>query len=190
MMKELVKSNRSFRRFKEEIDISIDVMYDCIDNARLSPSARNAQSMKFYVSNDRKINDLIFPELAWAGFIKGWEGPAQGERPSAYVIILNDLRIADKYYCDDGIAAQTIMLSMAEKGFGGCIIGSVNRNALREKLNISGYFDILYVLALGKPAETVVIEDMDKNGDYKYWRDEEGIHHVPKRSLNNLIINS
>ena len=113
---------------------------------------------------------------------------AEGQRPSAYIIILGDTEIAQNYFCDDGIAAQTILLGAVEKGLGGCILASIQREQLREALKIPSRYEILLVVALGKPAEQVIIEQLAPDGNIKYWRDDQGKHHVPKRSLKELII--
>ena len=126
--------------------------------------------------------------MAWAGYLRAWPGPAEGERPSAYIVILGDTEIRKTFGCDHGIAAQSIMLGATERGLGGCMIGSIKKNALRETLEIPERYEIQLVLALGKPAETVVLEDVGPDGDIKYYRDEADVHHVPKRSLDDLIL--
>ena len=186
-LKDLVRQNRSCRRFYQDIEISKETLRELIELARLSPSARNAQSIKYIISNTPENNSKIFPSLGWAGYLKDWDGPEEGERPSAYLVMLNDSRISENYLCDDGIFAQSILLGAVEKGFAGCIIASVSRAKLQEELNIPDYYKIIQVIALGKPNETIVLEDM-KDDDFKYWRDKEGIHHVPKRSLNEHIV--
>ena len=145
------------------------------------------QPLRYMLFNNPDDCARIFPSLAWAGYLKDWTGPVEGERPSAYIIQLGDLDLTDDWWCDDGIAAQSMLLTAVEKGFGGCIIGSVQREKLRSILDIPERYKIIQVLALGKPVEKVVIEDV-VDGDIKYWRDEKGVHHVPKRSLQELII--
>lgn len=186
MLKDLLHRNRSYRRFVEKIKISNSDLEEMIDAARLSASGRNAQSLKYILSNDVDLNNVIFPNLAWAGYLKDWDGPTEGERPSAYIIQLNDKELSNNYYCDDGIALQSILLSAVEKGYGGCIIASIKKNVLSASLNLPENLEILHVIALGKPAEEVVIEEMVDN-DIKYWRDENGVHHVPKRKLEDII---
>ncbi len=131
---------------------------------------------------------MIFQTLSWAAALKDWSGPAEGEHPSAYIIILLDKEIAQSTGCDHGIAAQSILLGAAEKGLGGCMLGSAKQDALRNNLNIPEQYGILLVVALGEPGEKVVLETMGPDGDFKYWRDSESIHHVPKRPLDDLII--
>ncbi len=188
MISDLIRKNRSYRRFHQEVAISESDLREMVDNARLTPSGRNAQTLRYVLSNTPEINAKIFPALAWAGYLKDWEGPKEGERPSAYIVILNDNDVANNYFCDHGIVSLAILLTAVEKGYGGCIIGSVSSSFLRDALDIPIRYSIVQVIALGKPAETVVIEPMPANGDFKYWRDEQDIHHVPKRRLNDLII--
>jgi nitroreductase len=188
MISELVKKCRSYRRFYQAEHVSATDLLEMVDNARLSASARNCQSLKYIISNDNFTNAIIFPCLSWAGYLKDWPGPEEGEQPSAYIVILNDKDITQNYFCDDGIASQTILLTAVENGLGGCIIGSVNHSKLREGLAITDRFDIVHVIALGKPKEEVILEVIGNDGDIKYWRDEQQVHHVPKRSLEQVVL--
>ena len=188
MIRDLILKNRSYRRLPQEVDIKLETLKELVDLARLSASARNAQPLKYILSCEPRRNSLIFPHLAWAGYIRGWSGPCEGERPSAYIIILGDTEIRRSFGCDHGVAAQSIMLGATEKGLVGCIIASIEKVGLRRALEIPPRYEILLVLALGEPKETVVIDTVGDSGDIKYWRDSEGVHHVPKRSLDDIII--
>ncbi len=188
MLKDLIAKNRSYRRFYQEVPVGEETLRELVDLARLSPSAANRQPLKYLLSNKPETNSKIFPCLAWAGYLPEWPGPDEGERPAAYLVMLGDTRITDNYLCDHGIAAQSILLGAVEKGLGGCIIGAVNREKLRENLQIAPHFEIIQVIALGKPKEVVIIEPVASNGDIKYWHDQNGAHHVPKRALDDLII--
>lgn len=188
MIRNMILTNRSYRRFFQEAKIDLDTLYELVDLARLSSSALNMQPLKYILSVDEDKNEKIFRNLTWAIYLKDWGGPKEGEKPTAYVIMLGDTRITTNYYCDHGIAAQSILLGAIEKGYGGCIIASVNRQNLAKDLNIPAHFEILQVIALGKPNEKVVLEDIKNDGDFKYWRDEEQVHHVPKRKLKDIIV--
>ncbi|MFC1866620.1 nitroreductase family protein [Thermodesulfobacteriota bacterium] len=187
MIKELIRNARSCRRFKEE-PITEELLRDMLELARLSASASNLQPLKYILSCSKEMNNLIFPKLMWAAYLKNWEGPKEGERPSAYIMVLGDSEISKSFVCDHGIASQNILLGAAGMGLGACIIGSVNRKDLREELKIPDHLEILHVIALGKPGEKVVIEEVGQEGDVRYWRDEAGVHHVPKRALNDIIV--
>jgi nitroreductase len=187
-LRDLVVSNRSYRRFYEDVAIDCEVLKELVDLARLSASGANKQPLKYMLSCDAATNASIFPLLGWAGYLKDWPGPAEGERPSAYIILLGDTEISKSFGCDHGIAAQSILLGARERGFGGCMMSSVQREGLREALDIPSRYEILLVIALGKPKETVVIEAVGPDGDIKYWRDDEGVHHVPKRALDDIVL--
>ncbi len=189
MLKELVSKNRSYRRFQEDFKIGRKDLEELVDLARLTASAANKQPLKYYLSCDPKTNSAIFSNLAWAAYLPDWPGPSEGERPSAYIIMLGDTEISQSFHFDNGISAQTILLGATEKGLGGCMILSIQREKLREALNIPPRFEIVLVIAVGKPKETVVIEPMTAGGDIKYWHDSEQRHHVPKRSLKDILIN-
>jgi nitroreductase len=188
MLKELIEKNRSYRRFFQEEKIEIDTLKEIVDLARLSGSGANKQALKFYLSNDPPKNESIFSCLAWAGYLPEWPGPVEGERPSAYIIILGDKSISLSFGCDHGIAAQSILLGAVEKGFGGCMIGSIKKEQLLKSLNLTDRYEILLVLALGKPKEKVVIEKIGSEGSIKYFRDKDAVHHVPKRELDDLLL--
>jgi nitroreductase len=186
-IKELFLKTRTCRRFDETYRIELDTLEYLVDLARLSPSGGNRQPLKFLLFNKPEECERIFPFLAWAGYLKDWAGPEKGERPSAYIVILGDKSVADNFGVDHGIAAHSIMLGAAHEGLGGCIIASVSREELCNDLKIPDKYEILIILALGKPVEDVIIEEI-KDNDVKYWRDDKGIHHVPKRNLRDLII--
>jgi nitroreductase len=188
MLKELVEKNRSYRRFDESYQIDKAALTELVEMARLIPSSANLQFLKYMMSFDPERNGLIFPHLRWAGYLAEWPGPVAGERPSAYIVILRDDRIFKAESCDHGIAAQTILLGAAEKGLGGCIIGNIDRDGLVNDMAIAEHFEVLVVLALGKPVEKVRLVPVGSDGDMKYWRDEQGVHHVPKRGLEEIII--
>jgi len=188
MLKELVFKTRSYRRFHGQETVQLETLRELVELARLSASGANLQPLKYILCCDPAMNARVFPHLKWAGYLRDWDGPAEGERPSAYIIILGDTEIRKDSGVDHGIAAQSIMLGATEKGLGGCMIASIDRIALRTLLDIPERYQILLVLALGVPREQVVIEEVGPEGDIKYYRDAEAVHHVPKRSLGELIL--
>jgi nitroreductase len=161
---------------------------ELVDLGRLSASGANLQPLKYILSQVGERNAAIFETLGWAAYLKDWAGPGEGERPSAYIIVLGDTTIRKSFGVDPGIAAQSILLGATERGLGGCMLASIQRDVLREALDIDQRYEILLVLALGKPKEIVVIDPVGPDGEIKYWRDADGVHHVPKRSLDEIII--
>ena len=188
MIRDLVLKNRTYRRFYENEAIDLETLRELVDLGRLSASGSNAQPLKYVLSCDPHKKALIFPNLGWAGHLPDWPGPPEGERPSAYIIILGDGDISRSVGCDQGIAAQSILLGATERGLGGCMIGSIRRQKIREALRIPDRYEIVLALALGKPKEHVVLEAVGPDGDVRYYRDARGFHHVPKRSLDEIVV--
>jgi nitroreductase len=189
MIEELIRQNRSCRRFHQDQPVSRETLRSLVNLARLCASAANLQPLKYVLSCDPEQNAPIFSCLAWAGYLQDWPGPAAGERPAAYIVILGDREITTNFGCDHGIAAQSILLGAREQGLGGCMVGSIQRDRLREILALPARYEILLVIALGVPKEEVVIDEVGPDADIKYWRDDAGVHHVPKRPLEEIIIN-
>ncbi len=187
-LKELIAKSRTVRRFRQT-PVTRNTLEQLVDLARLSPCGANRQPLKYYLSCDTVTNDKIFPCTSWAGYFADWPGPVEGERPTAYIVVLLDTGISKTAGCDHGIAAQSVMLGAADKGLGGCMIGSVKRDELRAALELDPRYEMLLVLALGEPLEKVVLETIGPEGDIKYWRTPDGVHHVPKRGLTDLIVN-
>jgi nitroreductase len=185
---ELVLKNRSYRRFHQDHAIDRSTLRELVDLARLSSSGANLQSLKYLLSTEPEQNSRVFATLGWAGYLKEWDGPEEGERPSGYIVVLFDQNIAKSHFWDHGIAAQSILLGAVERRLGGCQFGNIRKDELRSSLEISEHLEILLVIALGKPKEEVHLVPVGPDGDIKYYCDANGIHYVPKRELDDIII--
>ncbi len=188
MLKELVMKNRSYRRFNQGVEVTEETLRELVELARLTPSGMNKQPLRYVLSCGKETNEKVFSTLKWAGYLTDWEGPEEGERPSAYIVMLKDTALGPYSVQDEGISAQTILLGATEKGLGGCMLSNVNRGALKELLGLEEKYEVAMVIAIGKPIEEVVIDKLGEDGGFKYWRDAERIHHVPKRELEELIV--
>lgn len=186
MMKELVEKNRSYRRFYEDKRITKETLRGLIEIARMTPSAANRQPLRYMLFSDENACEEIFNCLKWAGYLQDWDGPIKGERPSAYIVILSPQGVNSAQ--DEGIVAQTILLSAVDQGMGGCMLGAIDRQKLAPIIGLSDGYEIKLVIALGVPKEEVVIENICAGEDIKYYRDENQTHHVPKICLEDLIM--
>ncbi len=188
MFHDLVRRCRTVRRFHGDRPVADGALRDLVDLARLTASAANKQPLRYLLSSEADRNVLIFPHLKWAGYLADWDGPVPGERPTGYVVLLADTEVSATARWDDAIAAWTIALGAAERGLGSCIIAAFDRVGLSAALDIPERYQPLLVVAIGDPLEEVVIEEIGEGGDIRYWRDEDRIHRVPKRRLEDVIL--
>jgi len=185
-LRELLTSTRSYRRFLQQ-PLDRGTLVELVELTRLCPSAANRQPLRYLVACTAEENARIFPHLRWAAALTDWPGPGEGQRPTGYIIILGDTRVWRRWDWDCGIAAHAVLLGAAERGLGGCMIGSLDQPGLRAVLNLPAHLEVLLVVALGKPDETVVLED-GRPEPTPYWRDAQGVHHVPKRPMSELLV--
>jgi nitroreductase len=186
--KELVLKNRTCRRFDNNYKIDMETLKYLVSLARNAASAANNQPLKYYLCRDDKKNEEIFSCLSWAAYLTDWPGPEKEERPSAYIVITGDSNISNNFWCDHGISAQTILLGARTLGLAGCIFGAINIKKLQYFLNIPDHLKVKLVLAIGKPVEIACIDEVGQDGCIKYWRDENMVHRVPKRKLEDIIV--
>jgi nitroreductase len=186
--KELVKSNRSCRRFDNTFALDTQTLTELVELSRYTASGANNQPLKYIISSSREQNDQIFSCLTWAAYLKEWKGPEPGEQPTGYIVILGDTTIAKNFWCDHGIAAQTMLLGARARGLAGCMFAAINIKKLKELLGIGDHLAVKLVIALGKPVEEACIDDVGDDGDIRYFRDDTQVHHVPKRKLEDLIL--
>ncbi len=188
MIKELVEEDRSYRRFYGDYEMTREQLLELVDLARLTPSAANRQALRYAISCDKKMNGKLFECLRWAAYLPDWNGPIASEHPSGYIVFAqrSDYKMVNP--ADAGIAAQTILLGAVDMGLGGCIVASVDRAKIKEIMGLAEDIEILFVIALGKPKEKVVIDEMKAGDSVKYYRDENEVHHVPKMKLEDILL--
>ena len=189
-VRDLLTRNRSFRRFDENRRLDRSMLVELVELSRLCPSGGNRQPLRFMIASRSEETARVFPCLRWAALLKDWGGPTPGQRPAAYVLILRDPRVGGTVELDAGIVAQSLLLGAVERGLGGCLVGSIDRDQLRTAMRVPGELEIVLVVALGHPAETVVLEESKAADDIGYWRDAAGVHHVPKRPITQVLIES
>lgn len=192
MLRDTIGACRSYRRYRANERIETQLLRSWVDSTRLVASSGNAQPLRYKIVEDDEQRDLVFACLAWARDLPAWSGPAPQERPSAYIVICHDesRALSEAFTAwDEGIAAQTIMLQATESGYGGCMIASIKKRSLARAIGVDGASIVPdLVIALGKPAEEVRVVDVPDNGSITYWRDDDDVHHVPKRSLADVLL--
>ncbi len=184
---ELFRKNRSYRKFLQHPVPDEKLLKQLVELTRFAASSKNLQPLKYLLVLGKEELDFTFDQLKWAWYLKNWEGPAPDERPSAYIIVMLDKNLNEQAEFDAGIAAQTILLGATAAGFGGCIIRTVNKYALSKHFNLDKNLDIMMVIALGKPNQTIELEDLKADGSIAYYSNQSGNHIVPKRILDEII---
>lgn len=187
-VKELTLKNRSYRRFDESKKISLTQLENWVDLARQTPSGANKQPLKYALVASEEANEQVFQTLKWAAYFSDWDGPIEGEKPAAYIAVLQDKNISPALMGDQGIPVQTLLMAAVEEGYGGCILGNVDRPVLSEFLKLPSHLEIIWVVALGVPNEEIRLVEVKESGDIKYYRDDKDIHYVPKRSLKEVVV--
>lgn len=184
---EAIMKRRTVRKFGQE-KIAHEDIIKIIDCGRMSASGANLQPVKYAVAETEELCSEIYPYTKWAGYISGWE-PAQNERPVAYIAVLTDTSIksAEKSEVDCGSAIANMMIGALSLGIGSCWLGAIDRKNIAKVLNLDEKYHVSYLLALGYPMQSGVTYDMEEN-DAHYYFDENGNVHVPKRTLNDVIV--
>ena len=185
-----VRACRSYRRFDEGDPIPEALLIELVDLARVVASGANRMPLRYRIVSVAAERDAVFSQLKWAGALPDWDGPEPGERPTGYVVVC-DAGHGATTSVDEGIAAQTIMLAATQAGYGGCMLHAFNKARVSEALGLAeAGVEPLMVIALGRPAEDVRLESLgaSPDGSTSYWRDEASVHHVPKRSLADVLV--
>lgn len=191
MLRDLVLENRSYRSFDESDPVTREMLLEWVDNARLTPSAVNAQPLKYRLVDTKEGVEKVLPHTAWAGALKDITLPPEGKHPTAFVVICHDTTVRENpgsSATDVGIAAMTLLLSATEAGYGGCMIGAFNRDRVGEVLRIPEKYVPVLLVALGRPAEMVFLAEPKDKDNVIYYRDDHNLHFVPKRKLEDILI--
>lgn len=191
MFKDLVKHNRSYRGYDESRKITREELIDFVDHARLAPSSVNAQPFRYFLANEQEIVAKIQPLTGWARALPDLNLPYEGKRPTAFIVICQDLNLGDaiaRYQKDVGIVAQTILLAASEKQLGGCMIGNFSPADVKKELGLAENITPVLIIALGKPDEEIILTEAQEGDSVKYYRDENDLHYVPKRRLEDIIL--
>lgn len=183
---ELLRVNRSYRRFHQRPVPDEKLLHELVALTRFTASSKNIQPLKYVIVTKPNELNFVFDQLKWAWYLKDWDGPSPDDRPTAYLVMLLDKNLNDRADFDAGIAAQTILLGATAAGFGGCIVRTVNRYAISRYFNLEENLEVMMVLALGKPKQTVEIKAVE-NASVAYFTDENDVHVVPKRLVDELI---
>ncbi len=191
MLANLVLKNRSYRGYNKNRKVTKEELLTLVNMARHCPSTANIQPLCYYLAWEPDEVEKIQHQTRWAGALKDRTLPHPGMEPPAFIVILQDTRVSDsmtRFQKDVGIVAQTMLLAASEMGLGGCMIGSFHAQNIKDLLNLGEQYVPMLVLAIGEPAERIVLKDMESDESTNYYRDEDDVHYVPKRKLEDIVI--
>ena len=183
----LTENTRCTRRFRQDTTIEHEDLIELIDLARQISSGKNMQPLKYIAISDGKTKDEVYKPLVWAANLTKWQ-QSKYEKPTAYILIINDTSIKGFSAIDSGIAMQTIMLGASAKGYDGCMLASIDKVAYSKLFNLPPHLEPMFIIALGISSENIKIVDVENN-DTNYYREDNGTHCVPKRTLDEVLLN-
>lgn len=183
---ETILKRRSIRKYKQ-LEVNADILNKLINAARVAPQGANLQPLKYIVVNNKELLSSIFDTIGWAAYIKPEGNPKEDERPTAYIVVLADTEIKKVGYdIDAGAAVENILLTAEEESLGTCWLGAINRDKIKAILNIPERYVVHTMVALGYPTEEPVMEE-SKDDSIKYYKDANGVLHVPKRKFEEVV---
>ncbi len=191
MVKDLLKKSRSYRGYDESYLVTREQLLELVDCARYAPSSVNLQPLKYRLVYGDEVKTLQ-PLTKWARALPQLTLPHPGHCPTAFIVICQDLEISDsipRFQKDVGIVAQSMLLAAVEMGLGGCMIGNFNAGEVKKALSLPEKAAPVLVVAIGKPDEKIVLTQIDPGQSTDYYRDENDVHYVPKRKLEDIVLN-
>lgn len=191
MLKDLILKNRSYRGYDESYHFTKEEMMELVEHARLSASSLNAQPLRYFIAWQKEVVDAIQVHTGWAKALPQLELPHKGMCPTGFIVICLDKNVEyapSTFTRDVGIAAQSMLLAAAEKDLGGCMIGSFSAAGIKEACGLSEDLQPMLVVAVGKPAEKIVLVEVEEGESLKYYRDEQDVHYVPKKKLEDIVL--
>jgi nitroreductase len=185
-LEKLIKSRRTIRKYQQK-PIDYDILERIVDAGRLAPSGSNLQPIEFIIVDEKAMVNEIFNHTRWAGYLpKNIGYPQEGQRPVAFIVVMINRQIkASGGEHDTGAAMENMILLALEEGIGSCWLGSIDRNEIKNALNVPEHYHIDSLLALGYPDEHPTSEPMQDS--IKYYLDQNGKLHVPKRQFENIV---
>lgn len=190
-LKELVLKNRSYRGYDNTVRQTRETLLALVDHARLMPAAKNVQPLKYFLAYEKEIVDQIQAQTKWAGLLSDLNLPFANTAPTSFIVVLQDKEIESalaQFQNDVGIVAATLTLAATEAGLGCCMIGAYSAAGVKEAMQLPEHLSPVLVIAIGKPAEKIVLTEA-KAGQVAYYRDENNVHYVPKRPLEEIVVN-
>ncbi|WP_072680941.1 nitroreductase family protein [Arcobacter sp. LA11] len=185
-LKTLIQDSRTTRRFKKDAIVNFEDLKEILDLARITSSAKNMQPIKYILVTNKDSVERLTQTAKWAAHLKDWE-QKEDEKPSAFILMLNDQMIDGFPMFDAGASFTAISLAAKAKGLATCPMASIDKELCKELFVIPDCYDVMIGIAVGVGAENIKLVDTKKL-DTNYYRLEDETHCVPKRTLEQIIV--
>lgn len=184
-LEKLLRKNRSYRGYDPSFEVREDQLRRIVAVNTLIPSARNSQALRFRLVTRNEAHKVL-PHIRLGGALPHLHLPYPGTQPEAFIVVMSAIEPDHYIYIDLGISAQSMLLQAAEIGLNGIMIGACDKERLQEELQLP--YRPLLVIAIGRGNEQIRLVEIGAEESHSYYRDEAGVHYVPKVRLEDLII--
>ena len=183
--KELLAKRRTVRLYKQE-SVSDEILANLVDAARVASCASNKQRLRYMVVRTPELVLETLKHTRWAGLVHPRRTPQPQETsPAAFIVITTTEDALSEQLCADaGAAVQSIEFAATDAGLGCCWLGAIDRDAIEALLQCG---KIVYLAAVGYPAETPRSVDISTAENCAYFLDEDGVLTVPKFRLQDIL---
>lgn len=184
-LEKLLRKNRSYRGYDPSFEVREDQLRRIVAVNTQIPSARNSQALRFRLVTRNEAHKVL-PHIRLGGALPHLHLPYPGTQPEAFIVVMSAIEPDHYIYIDLGISAQSMLLQATEIGLNGIMIGACDKERLQEELQLP--YRPLLVIALGRGNEQIRLVEIGAEESHSYYRDEAGVHYVPKVRLEDLII--
>ena len=182
----LLEKNRSYRGYRKDYVVKREMLERIVAvNAKI-PCGKNQQTLRFKLVTKDTGADKVLENIKLGGMLPELHLPFEGTEPEAFIIVCGttpETKIVD---IDLGISMQSMLLKATEMGLNGIIICAFNTAKITEVFHLP--YEPLAIVAIGKGIEKIKLVPIDENESHAYYRDEQGVHYVPKVRAEQLII--
>ncbi|MBQ9088363.1 MAG: nitroreductase family protein [Lentisphaeria bacterium] len=181
----LLKQRRTVRLFRQEA-VADETLAALVDAARVASCASNKQRLRYIVVRTPELVLEVLKHTRWAGLVQPRRTPQPGvTSPAAFIVITTtESELSELLCADAGAAVQSMEFAACDAGLGCCWLGAIDREAIEALL---GCEKIVYLAAVGYPAETPCSVDVAASDSVAYYIDENDTLTVPKIRLEDVM---
>ncbi len=186
-MMEFLRSRRTYRRFAQRA-VPHEILTEAVDAARMASCGANRQTVRYIVVESADAVAAVQPLVHWAAYLPPEQGtPKADELPTAFIAVLQDDNLPGASDVDVGLALGNLTAAAWAHGVGSCIMGAIDRPALKELLALPEGVRLCYMVALGYPTHESHLVEM-QDGSVKYYLDADRNYCVPKRGMAEVLL--